>query len=116
MENTLPQRLQEYVNGSFERTVLIQKRIRQLVRGDAPLFDAVYGCSSKMPVLSDLRMQFGSGVYIGDLPSDQRDAIGADLEFIQALVDTNTRPIPGVGSVIKSFDELDTVLLAMFGG
>jgi len=40
MENTLPQRLQAFVNGSFERTVLIQKRIRQLVRGDAPLFDA----------------------------------------------------------------------------
>ncbi|MDP6963725.1 MAG: DNA-directed RNA polymerase subunit omega [Planctomycetota bacterium] len=40
MENTLPQRLQDFVNGSFERTVLIQKRIRQLVRGDAPLFDA----------------------------------------------------------------------------
>ena len=40
MENTLPQRLQAFVNGSFERTVLIQKRIRQLIRGDAPLFDA----------------------------------------------------------------------------
>jgi DNA-directed RNA polymerase subunit K/omega len=40
MEITLPQRLQRYVAGSFERTVLIQKRIRQLVRGDAPLFDA----------------------------------------------------------------------------
>jgi len=40
MDRTLPQRLQRYVNGSFERTVLLQKRIRQLVRGDAPLFDA----------------------------------------------------------------------------
>ena len=40
MEITLPQRLQRFVAGSFERTVLIQKRIRQLVRGDAPLFDA----------------------------------------------------------------------------
>ncbi len=40
MELTLPQRLQRYVNGSFERTVLLQKRVRQLVRGDAPLFDA----------------------------------------------------------------------------
>ena len=40
MELTLPQRLQRYVGGSFERTVLLQKRIRQLVRGDAPLFDA----------------------------------------------------------------------------
>ena len=40
MEKTLPQRLQDVVNGSFERTVLLQKRVRQLVRGDAPLFDA----------------------------------------------------------------------------
>ncbi|TAH36406.1 MAG: hypothetical protein EYC70_11445 [Planctomycetota bacterium] len=40
MELSLPQRLQRQVQGSFERTVLLQKRIRQLVRGDAPLFDA----------------------------------------------------------------------------
>ena len=40
MELTLPQRLQRFANGSFERTVLLQKRVRQLVRGDAPLFDA----------------------------------------------------------------------------
>lgn len=40
MELSLPQRLQRFVNGSFERTVLLQKRVRQLVRGDAPLFDA----------------------------------------------------------------------------
>ena len=40
MDETLPQRLQHSVNGSFERTVLLQKRVRQLVRGDAPLFDA----------------------------------------------------------------------------
>lgn len=40
MNSTLPQRLQRNINGSFSRTVLLQKRIRQLVRGDAPLFDA----------------------------------------------------------------------------
>lgn len=40
MELSLPQRLQRQVQGSFERTVLLQKRVRQLVRGDAPLFDA----------------------------------------------------------------------------
>lgn len=40
MDQSLPQRLQHFVNGSFERTVLLQKRVRQLVRGDAPLFDA----------------------------------------------------------------------------
>lgn len=40
MDQSLPQRLQKQVNGSFEMTVLLQKRVRQLVRGDAPLFDA----------------------------------------------------------------------------
>ena len=40
MENTLPQRLQAFIRGSFERTAVLQKRVRQLVRGDAPLFDA----------------------------------------------------------------------------
>lgn len=40
MSHTLPQRLQRVIEGSFERTVLLQKRVRQLVRGDAPLFDA----------------------------------------------------------------------------
>ncbi|MHC4838334.1 MAG: DNA-directed RNA polymerase subunit omega [Planctomycetota bacterium] len=40
MDHSLPQRLQKQVNGSFEMTVLLQKRVRQLVRGDAPLFDA----------------------------------------------------------------------------
>ncbi|MBO45745.1 MAG: hypothetical protein CMJ96_02505 [Planctomycetes bacterium] len=40
MNLTLPQRLQRYIQGSFERTTLLQKRIRQLVRGDSPLFDA----------------------------------------------------------------------------
>ncbi|MBC8327432.1 MAG: DNA-directed RNA polymerase subunit omega [Planctomycetes bacterium] len=40
MSLTLPQRLQRAIEGSFERTVLLQKRVRQIVRGDAPLFDA----------------------------------------------------------------------------
>ncbi len=40
MELSLPQRLQRFVQGSFQETVLLQKRIRQLVRGDSPLFDA----------------------------------------------------------------------------
>ena len=40
MSLTLPQRLQRYIQGSFEQTSLLQKRLRQIVRGDAPLFDA----------------------------------------------------------------------------
>ncbi|MFT7517369.1 MAG: phosphoglycolate phosphatase-like HAD superfamily hydrolase [Myxococcota bacterium] len=79
-------------------------------------FDAVFGCNSKLPVLSDLRVQYGRGLYIGDLPSDMRDAVGADLDFIHADVDKNSLPIPGANNVIKSFGELEAVLLAMFGG
>ncbi|MDP6963726.1 MAG: HAD family hydrolase [Planctomycetota bacterium] len=78
-------------------------------------FDGVYGCTSKMPILSDLRVQFGRGVYIGDLPSDHRDALGADLDFIQALVDPNTMPIAGLEAVIRSYTELESVLLAIYG-
>ncbi len=40
MDTSLPQRLQRFVEASFERTALLQKRLRQLVRGDSPLFDA----------------------------------------------------------------------------
>jgi len=40
MDLSLPQRLQRFIQGSFSRTVLLQKRVRLLVRGDAPLFDA----------------------------------------------------------------------------
>lgn len=40
MSLSLPQRLQRYIQGSFEQTSLLQKRLRQIVRGDAPLFDA----------------------------------------------------------------------------
>ncbi|HKB14882.1 MAG TPA: DNA-directed RNA polymerase subunit omega, partial [Planctomycetota bacterium] len=36
---TLPQRLQRACGGSFRRTALLQKRVRELVRGAAPLVD-----------------------------------------------------------------------------
>ncbi|HET6204738.1 MAG TPA: DNA-directed RNA polymerase subunit omega [Planctomycetota bacterium] len=39
MDTTLPQRLQRACGGSFRRTALIQKRVRELVRGAAPLVD-----------------------------------------------------------------------------
>ena len=37
--DTLPQRLMHEVNGSFRRTSLLQKRVRELVRGAQPLFE-----------------------------------------------------------------------------
>lgn len=39
MEPTLPQKLQRTVSGSFHKTALLQKRVRELIRGAAPLLD-----------------------------------------------------------------------------
>ncbi len=39
MDLTLPQRLQQSVQGSFHKTALLQKRVRELIRGVAPLID-----------------------------------------------------------------------------
>jgi DNA-directed RNA polymerase subunit K/omega len=39
MELTLPQRLQKAVSGSFHKTALLQKRVRELIRGAAPLIE-----------------------------------------------------------------------------
>ena len=37
--NTLPTQLVHQVQGSFEITALLQKRVRELVRGQKPLFE-----------------------------------------------------------------------------
>ncbi len=39
MDTTLPQRLQKSVSGSFRKTALLQKRVRELIRGAAPLIE-----------------------------------------------------------------------------
>jgi DNA-directed RNA polymerase subunit K/omega len=39
MDVTLPQRLQKSVSGSFHKTALLQKRVRELIRGSAPLIE-----------------------------------------------------------------------------
>lgn len=39
MEDTLPQKLVRQVGGSFRVTALLQKRVRELVRGQKPLFE-----------------------------------------------------------------------------
>jgi DNA-directed RNA polymerase subunit K/omega len=36
METSLPQRLQKAVSGSFHQTALLQKRVRELIRGATP--------------------------------------------------------------------------------
>ncbi len=39
MEDSLPQMLMNEVNSSFELTTLLQKRVRELVRGGKPLYE-----------------------------------------------------------------------------
>ena len=39
MEHSLPQDLVKQVGGSFRVTPLLQKRVRELVRGQKPLFE-----------------------------------------------------------------------------
>ena len=39
MEDSLPQQLVRQVGGSFKLTALLQKRVRELVRGQKPLFE-----------------------------------------------------------------------------
>ena len=39
MDTSLPQQLVRQVGGSFKLTALLQKRVRELVRGQKPLFE-----------------------------------------------------------------------------
>jgi len=39
LDDTLPQRLVRRVGGSFRTTALLQRRVRELVRGQKPLFE-----------------------------------------------------------------------------
>lgn len=39
MEDSLPQMLMNEVNSSFQLTTLLQKRVRELVRGGKPLYE-----------------------------------------------------------------------------
>jgi DNA-directed RNA polymerase subunit K/omega len=39
MDQSLPQELVKQVGGSFRITALLQKRVRELVRGQKPLFE-----------------------------------------------------------------------------
>jgi DNA-directed RNA polymerase subunit K/omega len=39
MDTSLPQQLVRQVGGSFKLTTLLQKRVRELVRGQKPLFE-----------------------------------------------------------------------------
>jgi DNA-directed RNA polymerase subunit K/omega len=40
LSKSLPQRLQQEVSGSFKKTALLQKRVRELIRGAKPMVEA----------------------------------------------------------------------------
>ncbi|MCB9883296.1 MAG: DNA-directed RNA polymerase subunit omega [Planctomycetes bacterium] len=48
----MPQRLQSQVSGSFRKTALLQKRVRELVRGAKPMIEV------KQPNLSPIEIAF----------------------------------------------------------
>lgn len=52
MDGSLPQRLQSQVSGSFRKTALLQKRVRELVRGAKPMIEV------KQPNLSPIEIAF----------------------------------------------------------
>ncbi|MAE77905.1 MAG: DNA-directed RNA polymerase subunit omega [Planctomycetes bacterium] len=39
LHKSLPVRLMEEVNGSYQETTLLQKRVRELIRGQRPLYE-----------------------------------------------------------------------------
>ena len=45
MDKSLPQQLQQEVSGSFRKTALLQKRVRELIRGARPMIEVKEGMS-----------------------------------------------------------------------
>lgn len=76
MSLTLPQRLQRAIEGSFERTVLLQKRVRQLVRGDAPLFDAELEKVDNPIEIALIEMERGLIELVPDEDEEERPTLG----------------------------------------
>ena len=74
-------------------------------------FDGIFGCLEKGPILSDLHLQHGRGLVLGDHPSDFRAAQGADLPFLQACLEGQTT-FPHPSEVFHHWSEVPTLLLA----
>ncbi|MGB0952281.1 MAG: HAD family hydrolase [Planctomycetota bacterium] len=73
--------------------------------------DGIFGCMDKGPVFSDLRMQHGHGLVLGDHPADLRAAQEAGLPFLQAALD-GQMAFPGQADVFRHWTEVPTLLLA----
>lgn len=73
--------------------------------------DAIFGCMDKGPIFSDLRMQHGQGLVLGDHPADLRAAQEAGLPFLQAALE-GQMTFPGQADVFHHWTEVPTLLLA----
>ncbi|MFK5955003.1 MAG: hypothetical protein QM477_01005 [Planctomycetota bacterium] len=73
--------------------------------------DGIFGCGDKAPIFSDLRLQHGVGMVLGDHPADRRAAEHAGLPFMQACLD-GQMGFPEQREVFRHWREVPTLLLA----
>jgi methionine salvage enolase-phosphatase E1 len=71
-----------------------QKQIADDVARSGLLVDGVFGVDDKGPTFSNLRAQHGSGLVLGDHPSDLRAAQEAGIPLLQACLEGQA-PFPG---------------------
>jgi len=88
-----------------------QSQIEKDVERTGLEFDGIFGCGDKGPIFSDLRLQHGVGLVLGDHPSDRRGAETAGLPFIQACLDSQMA-FPRQKDVFRHWREVPTLLLA----
>ena len=88
-----------------------QEQIEKDVERTGIAFDGVFGCGDKGPIFSDLRLQHGLGLVLGDHPSDRRGAESAGLPFFQACLD-GQMAFPEQKDVFHHWREVPTLLLA----
>lgn len=73
--------------------------------------DGVIGCIDKAPPLSDLRLQHGLGLLIGDTAADQRAAAEAGVGFLQARLEGEAE-LPGATDSFTAWEDARRWLLA----
>ncbi|MHC4379987.1 MAG: HAD family hydrolase [Planctomycetota bacterium] len=73
--------------------------------------DGIFGCGDKAPIFSDLHLQHGRGLVLGDHPADGRAAQEAGLPFLQACLE-GQMAFPGQTEVFRHWSEVPDLLLA----
>lgn len=88
-----------------------QRQIEEDVERTGLAFDGIFGCGDKEPIFSDLRLQHGVGLVLGDHPSDRRGAESAGLAFFQACLE-GQMAFPEQKDVFRHWREVPILLLA----